>query len=278
MRSSAGNLRYGDADGFSLFELLVAMLVMSLVLLGAVGSFSSHNRTAVQQDLSVSTEENLRVGMDALMDSLRNGAYGVPTANLSSWIPWVTGFSSNPQISTTSPATVSVAVCTSAPVVTLTGRQVAGTTALNVTSAVAGLQLSDLLDTSTKSLILINDSENALVTSVSSGSIQIDEDQLTAGNQGTKRTYPQGTPICRVDVRTFTIQTDVSTGMPWLGMDVNQGGGLQSVADGISNLAVTTVTAGKQYQLTLTARSESVDPTTGAYVTRSLSSNVTIKN
>jgi prepilin-type N-terminal cleavage/methylation domain-containing protein len=269
---------YRNTAGFTLLELLVAMLLMSLVLVGAVGSFSTHNRMAVQQDLAVSTEENLRVAMDTLMDSLRNGAYGVPTANLSSWVPWVNGFTSNPKVFSTSPFTLSVAVCSAQPVATFSAHEDSGATTIAVSSAVAGSQLSALLDTDKKCLIQINDSESALVKSVSSGSIQIDTAPLTKGNQGLKRGYPQGTPICRVEVRTFTIQTDTTTGMPWLGMDLNQGGGVQSVADGISSIVVKTVAPGKQYRISLAARSQTIDPVTGTYVTRSLSSNVTIKN
>ena len=265
------------AAGFSLLELLIALLVMSVVLLAAIGSFSTQNRTLIQQDLSVSTEENLRVAMTALTDTLRNGAYGVPKTNLSGWIPWVTGFTSNPMIGATSPPFISVAACSSQPVATFAAHADPGATSLNVTSAVADSQLSDLLNTTTKSLVMINGSESALVRSVSTGAIQIDEDPAIAGNQGIKRGYPQGTPICRVDVLTFSIQTDSSTGLPWLGLNRNQGAGVQNFADGISNIAVTTVSAGAQYKITLTARSQSLDPVTRTYLPRSLTSNVTIK-
>jgi hypothetical protein len=242
-----------------------------------MGSFSTQNRMFMQQDLSVSTEENLRVGMGALIDALRNGAYGVPTTNVPSWIPWVAGFTSNPQISATAPATISVAACSSQPVATFTAHADSGATTLDIASAVAGSPLSDLLNTSTKSLVLINDSENAIVRSVSTSSIQIDTDPLTKGNQGLGRGYPQGTPLCRVDVLTFSIQTDSATGLPWLGLDLNQGGGVQNVADGVSNLTVTAVTAGTQYKIALTARSQNLDRVTGTYLPRTLTSNVTIK-
>src|SRR5260221_9525075 len=106
MRSSVGNPRGSAAAGFTLLEMLVALLVMGVVIVSAIGTFSAQSQTFMRQDLAVATEENLRVGMDALADSLRNGAYGVPTANLPTWIPCVAGFTSNPKISTASPATV----------------------------------------------------------------------------------------------------------------------------------------------------------------------------
>jgi len=251
---------------------------MSIVLVGAIGAFSTQNKAFLQQDLMTSTEENLRVGMDAVVDSLRNGAFGVPTTNVATWIPWVSGFSANPTISSTSPATVSVAVCSANAVVTLSAHVNSGATTLTVTSAVSGSSLANLLDTGNKRLILINDTESAQVVSVGSSSIQIDTDPTTTGNQGIKRAYPSGTTICRVDVRTYSIQTDTSTGLPWLSVNLNQGAGNQDVADGISGLAVATVSAGNQYQVTLTGRSQNTDLITGGYITRSLTSNVTIKH
>ena len=79
-----------------------------------------------------------------------------------------------------------------------------------------------------------------------------------------------------MDVFTFDVETD-STGVR-LRLNENHGAGAQPAVEGISDLQITTVTAGTQYQLTLTARTEKTDPLTGTYLTRSLSSDVTLKN
>ncbi len=265
------------AAGFTLIEFLVALLLTSVVLIGAAGAFASHTRTHGQQDLAVSMEENLRMSMDILTDTLRTAGYGVPTTNLASWIPWVAGFTSNPKISTTNPVSVAVAGCTQQPIATLSAGAIIGATTLSVSSSVVGSSPSSLLDTFAKSLILLDGSENARVTAVNGSSITIDTDPALAANQGLLRAYPAGAPICRVDVLTFRVYTDETTGVPWLGLDANQGGGSQPVAEGISSVTIAAVAA-KQYQATLTARSHSLDRVTRAYLTRALQSNVTLKN
>jgi prepilin-type N-terminal cleavage/methylation domain-containing protein len=262
--------------GFTLIELLVALLLMSIVLAGAVTVFSSQNRTYIQEDLASSLEENLRLGMGALSDNLRTAGYGVPTSSLATWIPWVTGFITNPTISATAPPTISIASCFQ-DVATLSGRAAAGATTLLLTSSVAGKQISDVFDADSKRLILVDGGQNAQITAISGNSVTIDTDPTTAGVQGLSRSYPAGATVCRVDVRTFAISTDPTTGLPGLGLDVHQGLGSQPVAEGISNVVVATITA-KQYQITLTARSEEINPLTGAFLTRSLTSNVTLKN
>jgi prepilin-type N-terminal cleavage/methylation domain-containing protein len=266
-------MRRGRSAGFSAIEVLVSLLLLSIVLAGAVGVFATQNRTYIQQDLSVAMEQNLRVGMAIVTDAVRNAGYGVPTSNLSTWIPWVSGFTTNP---TLSGSTLSVAGCTLSPVATLSAAAAAGATTLSLTS-VSGSSIASLVNTESKRLILIGDSENAHVRTVSDSTISIDTNPVAAGVSGLSRSYPAGTPVCRVDVATFAVSTSGTTGVPWLGMDTNQGSGAQAAADGISALTVTAVSA-KQYQITLTARSENIDPVTRDYLTRTLTSNLTVKN
>ena len=266
--------------GFTLIELLVATLLTSVVLVGAIGVFSSHNRTYRQQDLSLSMEEDLRMGMDLVSDTLRTAGYGVPLGSLSIWVPWVGGFSSNPQIDLgTDGATksVSIASCFREPVASLSAATVAGATTLSLTSNVPDSEISDLLDTGAKRLIFIGDSENAHITRVSGNSITIDAKPTIDGSQGLRQPYPAGTPICRIDVLTLAIHTDAQTGQSWLAIDANQGEGAQPAVENITRLALGAV-AIRQDQVSLTAQSEKIGPLTGAYLTRTLSSNVTLKN
>ncbi len=276
--------RVRNTAGFFLLEMLLGLLLMSVVLAGAVGVFATQSHSHRQQDLAAATQENLRLGMGMVVDALRTGGCGTPAGDLSVWIPWVSGVTTNPTIAGgvptiagTTPVRVSIASCFQTPVARLSSAVTAGATVVPVASNTLGQSISDLLNRTTMSLILIGDSENAQVTNVSDSSIAIDTDPATVGTQGLARAYPAGTPIYRVDVHTFSISTDPTTGVPWLGMDLNQGGGLQPVVDGISNLTITEVTA-NQYRVTMTARSDSADPVTGTFITRSSSSNVTLKN
>jgi type II secretory pathway pseudopilin PulG len=266
--------------GFTLIELLVGTLLTSVVLVGAIGVFTSHNRTYIQQDLSLSMEEDLRMGMGMVSDTLRTAGYGVPLGNLSIWIPWVSGFNSNPQIylgPDGATKSVSIASCFRESVANLSAATVAGATTLSLSSGDPESEISDLLNTGAKRLIFIGNSENAQVTGVSGSSITIDAAPTMAGSQGLRQAYPAGTPICRIDVLTLAVYTDAQTGLSWLALDTNQGAGAQPAVEDITRFELGAVAA-RQYQVTLTARSEKIGPLTGTYLTRTLTSNVTLKN
>src|SRR5213593_1672888 len=255
--------------GYGLVELLVAVLVLSVAMAAVVVVFSAQDRAYLRADTQATMEANLRLGMNMVTETLRNGKYGVPAANLSSWITWVSGFTSNPTITTngSNPAVISVASATSQPVATLSAHVDAAATTINVNS-------SSQLNTSALSLLLIGDSENALVTGINSTAVTIDTNPLVAGNQGLARAYPAGTPIYRVDVITFSVGSYASQ----LLRDDNQGSGAQAAVEGITNLQVLTVTANKAYDITLTARSSQVDALTHQNLTSSLRSKVMLAN
>src|SRR5262249_31078192 len=136
---------------------------------------------------------------------------------------------------------ISVATCSTEPVARLAAAAAAGATALTITSNVAGSQISDLLDTGAQRLILIGDSENAHITGMTGSSITIDPTPTLAGTQGLRQAYPSDTPICRVDVTTFAVTTDKTTGLSWLSVDDNRGSGPQLAAEDVTNLAINAV-------------------------------------
>jgi prepilin-type N-terminal cleavage/methylation domain-containing protein len=258
-----------ERAGYGLVELLVAVVVLSIAMAAVVVVFAAQDRAYLRADTQATMEANLRLGMNMVTENLRNAKWGVPTANLVNWITWVSGFTSNPTITTngSNPAVISVASATSQPVATLTAHVDAGATTLYVAS-------SSQLNAGAQGLLLIGDSENALVTGVNSTALTIDTNPLTAGNQGLARAYPAGTPIYRVDVLTYQVNTTTAQ----LLRDDHHGGGAQAAVEGITNLQVATVTAGKQYDITLTARSPQVDPLTRRTLTSSLRSKVTLAN
>jgi prepilin-type N-terminal cleavage/methylation domain-containing protein len=258
-----------ERAGYGLVELLVAVVVLSIAMAAVVVVFGAQDRAYLRADTQATMEANLRLGMNMVTENLRNARYGVPTTNLANWFTWVSGFTSNPAITTngSNPAVISAASATSQPVATLTAHVDAGATTLYLSS-------SSQLNAGAQGLLLIGDSENALVTGVNSTAITIDTNPLTAGNQGLARAYPAGTPVYRVDVVTF----QVATGTSQLLRDDHHGGGAQTAVEGITNLQVTTVAANKQYDITLTARSPQVDALTRRTLTSSLRSKVTLAN
>jgi prepilin-type N-terminal cleavage/methylation domain-containing protein len=264
------------ARGFTLIELLVSMIAVATMMLGIVKFFTLQHRTHAQQETSVGMEENLRVAAAILTDAVRTTRYGAPPLFLSTWVPWVGGFTTNPTRTTganaTTPDTISVAACFEKPVGTLSAAVAKGsTTVLSVTPTGT---LTDALDTNTKRLIQIGESENAWVTSVSSNSITIDTDPSTIGNKPVGFDHPIGAEICRVDVVTFSVDTATNR----LLRNPNQGGAAQIVAEGISNLKIS-LPASKRYTIALTAVPErGTDPVTGAAMQRQLQTDVYMRN
>jgi prepilin-type N-terminal cleavage/methylation domain-containing protein len=266
--------------GFTLTELIVVLFPVSLITAGVVGFFSSHQRTYVQQDLAVATEENVRAAMGMVTDTLRTAGCGVPKSNLGEWITWVSGFDNDPLLIAAggeSADTVSVAACAPEPVARLSSRADPGDTVLFLASNYAGISIADLLNSSDKSLIWLGDTEHAVVTSVAGGMIHIDTDPSTNGEQGVARAYLPGTPITRIDVSTFEVVPDDVTGIPWLRLNKHRGS-QDPAAEGISDLKITATVPGRRYQVTLTARSETADPVSGQLLTRTLSSDVSLRN
>src|SRR5437016_14604052 len=100
-----------ESAGYGLVELLAAVLVLSIAMAAVVVVFATHSRAYLRADTQSTMEANLRLGMNMVTESLRNGRYGVPTANLSNWITWVPGFDDNPTITLngSNPAAISVA-------------------------------------------------------------------------------------------------------------------------------------------------------------------------
>ena len=258
--------------GFTLIEVLTSMLFLSVAVVGMGTLFTAYNHSFLQHSARVGVEENLRIGIDMVSDALRNANHRVPKSNLSSWITWVPSFTTNPKITVDADgnATLSIASATSQPVATVNTHINAGATSV-VLSATTNL------NTTSKSLIVIGDSEYALVTSVSGTTINIDTDPTVAGAQGSSRQYPDNTPVYRVDVTTFSIAAD-GTGVSQLLRNLNQGAGTEAVVEGINVFTVATLIAGQQYRVTLTGRSAKLDPVTHEYLEESLNSAITMAN
>lgn len=77
--------------GFTLAELMVAVTISTLVVVGLVQLFISQ-RTALQamQQLN-EISQNVRTAVDQIVTDVRNAGYGGPKSGMSSWITWVSG-------------------------------------------------------------------------------------------------------------------------------------------------------------------------------------------
>ncbi|MGH7860197.1 MAG: PilW family protein [Candidatus Binatia bacterium] len=258
--------------GFLMTELLVALLVTSVLVAGVVGAFSAQLHAYAREEAFAAREDNLRMAMITVTRALRTAGYGVPRKNLATWIPWVSGFSSNPKLDA-SGSRLSVAGCFEGTLETLSANALITATTLSVTSA-AGL------DTNRKRLIQLGETPlwvTGAANVLGQTTITIDANPSTTGPQGLPRAYPAGTPLCRVDVRTFSIGTESATGMPRLLRDQNHGTGAQPIAEGIKGFQVTSL-GGNQFEITITARTERRLPGSGNYAERALRSKVRYRN
>lgn len=256
--------------GFTVTELVIALLMASVVMLGAFSVFAAHNSSHLAQRNDVDMEQNLRVAMDVVTDSLRVsgffGASGYSPPDLTGWLP---GFgTSNPAVTrgttVSSPDTLAIASCFQPAVATLSANAAAGANPISVSST-ASLAAGNM--------IVIGEVEPAKVQALGTNSITIDTDLASVGNQGTRKAYAAGAPICRVDVVTFAVSPAAST----LTRSEN-GGAAETVASGISDMRVDVIAAERQYRVKLTAISARNDPSSGTPRTRSLRSYVTLKN
>ena len=258
--------------GFTLIELLVSMLFLSLAVVGMGNLFIAQNHFYVQQSTRATVQANLRTALDMLSDQMRNANSCVPTTNLSSWVTWVASFTTNPKVTTDADgnSVISIAAAGSQPVTTLSSAASAAATSIVVASGSS-------LNTTSKSLIVIGDTERAIVKGVSGTNITIDTDPTVVGNQGLSRRYPASTPIYRIDVTSFSVAAD-ATGVRQLVRDLNQGAGTEPIAEGIQTLTLTTLTAGRKYKITLGGKSPKADPVKKTHLLETLDSTITMLN
>ena len=91
MQYSNRNLKnWKNKKGFTLVELLIAVLISGIVIIEIYNFFNYQQRNYALQDQLVEVQQNLRVGMDALSRDLRPIGYGVPSATSPSAIEKIT--------------------------------------------------------------------------------------------------------------------------------------------------------------------------------------------
>lgn len=263
--------------GISLVELLVGMMLTTVVAAAIAQFFSTQQRAQLREEVGVSLDENLRMASGMLGDTVRTAGCGTPNWTLSSWITWAAGFGASPILVADgggNPDRISVATCTP-PVATIALDAAAGSTSLTLASTFADRTIPSFLNATDKRLIRISDSVPAHVVSVSGNTVVIDTDPSTAGNQGLPRAFLAGSPVTRVDVSTFALES--AGNRSWLALDQHRGT-TRPVAEGVVDLQVTPLAANREYRITVTARGEKVDPVSGVVPTRSLTTVVTPRN
>ena len=265
-------------QGFTLTELLITMVITGIIMSAIANAFITQRKSFALQEQISEMIQNVRVAVDGLVREVRMTGYGVPPASqLSAWIDWVPGFTSNPQITQglgSAPDTLSIATCVDAAKLSVAANQ--GATTLTIDAGE-----DNAFNTTTKKVVYIGRNEQALITAVTKASgkllITIDTDPLTPGLQGIRWSYPADTtPVELLKVITYRIVANT------LKRDENTGAGAQPLAENVENLQVTPT--GNALTLALTGRTTNADvgythPTRGDQYRRiEFSSRVWLRN
>jgi len=226
--------------GFTLTELLIAMAI-SLVVIASISSvFISQRKTYDVQEQITEMIQNGRAAMDMISGEIRMTGYGAPpTSNLSAWITWVTSpaIDDNPKIvdgGGANPDKIYIVACFDGPVTTLSAAASAGDTSISVAQG-------SVFNTSKKKVISINGLENAVIKGISGGTLTMDTDPTTTGNQGLANNYASGASVCIIKVICYSIveDTEGSNKVYTLKRNENLGAGRQPLAENIVDLQVT---------------------------------------
>jgi hypothetical protein len=153
-----------------------------------------------------------------------------------------------------------------------------GATSLSVLDG-TGITSGDVLSLGTDTVV---------VTAASTGTLTIDTDLDTAGNQGINGTYPAGTiinpvPVFRVTAMEYAIDPYTKSFTRGDQGLIAAGGTLTPLAGNIPDIQITPDDQNDQtwYTVTLTARTRSPDPEytpNGGYRQRVLQSRVALRN
>jgi len=250
--------------GFTIVELLVSIVMVGIVMASVVTTFSAQSKLSIQQDRQLEMEDNLRVATHFVADTIRNAGYGVPRTNLSTWLSDTFGTSTVPLVAHSSNY-IALAACSPTSVATVAN----ATTTLGVTSLVVNSTTSISVDDT----IWIGWAEFAKVTGKTTDTISFDTNPVsTSGSQGLYRLYPVGTPICRVNTQTFTVN-DVTGRLIY---DPGDGSGAQVLGENLYYMTLTTLSERRRYRLTMMGKM--TDPKTNAVVAHQIDTDVLFVN
>jgi prepilin-type N-terminal cleavage/methylation domain-containing protein len=255
--------------GFTLTELLITMAISGVIMGAIVSTFIVQRRSYAMQEQITEMVQNVRTAMDMMVREVRMAGYGVPKSQLSTWVDWVEGFTSNPHVTAQDSKPVKLSFATCFEVAQLSEAASAGTTTLKLNLDSDGMK--KFVDDAgkvkkAKKVLYIGRNENAVIieASASDKKLTIDTDPTTKDTlEGLRWSYPIGTPVELLAVITYDIEIVKEGGKErvartTLRRDENTGGGAQPLAENIENLQVTL--AGNALTLSLTGRTTREDP------------------
>jgi prepilin-type N-terminal cleavage/methylation domain-containing protein len=262
-----------SVKGFTIIELMIAVVLGSVVVLILYEMLSSQTRIYTLQDDMAEMQQNLRVAVERLSRDLTMAGFGKPAwstinqVDASAW--YNSGSSYRPYGITVSGTnnTIDIVGCTETVVAHLNGNAAAGSTAVTLQAGEGAL-----FNTTTKSDINIGSVENAKVQSLAGDTLTIDIDPASGGNQGLQYDHGTDSLVCLVKWVTYSLGATDNV----LYMDEHQGAGNQPIAQNIT--AMTISVSGNLLTLTLTGRSRNTDKWTGQYITSQVINKILLRN
>ncbi len=264
--------------GLTLIELLVAIVISALVIVGLYRAFIGQQKTHAIQEQIVDMQQNARTAVNRMMSEIRMAGFG----NVSMVLPvtFSTGTFNNVLNLNTPTAGSLTIVSAVGGTSTLTAAGVIGQSQIVVSTLTDDLG-NALFDTSNKKYVSIGGLESYTITSVDNGTKTITLNGSLTYN------HAVGTPIFNIRALSYQV---ASVNGPLL-RDENLGNGAQSLADSIENLQFAYIDAGgnptanplniRIIRISLTAKVERQDPDLNngdGYRRRQIVSNIHLRN
>jgi prepilin-type N-terminal cleavage/methylation domain-containing protein len=188
--------------GFTLIEIMFALVVSSILFVSIYNVYSSQNKTYTVQEQVSDMQQNGRVASDILSRHIRMAEFGQPTWTTINGASGITfrgikvtdGGTGNPD-------TIEIVGCIDEPPVTLSSAANPGDTSIQLQSSTEAGRFNN----ADKCDIFIGERENAKITSISGINVNIDTDPFATGNQGLDNDYPIGTNVYMVKRVTYSI-------------------------------------------------------------------------
>jgi Tfp pilus assembly protein PilW len=190
---------------FTLVEMMMAIGLSLLVILGIVAGTVYVRRVCWRQSMFTGRTQNLRTAVDMLTRDMRMAGYGLrmPDSRLSQWIGWVAGVTNVVQVTpgadAETPDEITVVSAYGQAPSKLQNATSVGDTAIVLTSA-SGFSVADT------PVVLVGKLELVRVISVAGNTLTISASTTNAA-KGLLYAYPAGSPVEPVRVITYSCET-----------------------------------------------------------------------
>jgi len=266
--------------GFTLIEMLIALVISTLLIAGLYRTFISQQKTYTVQEQVVDMQQNVRAAINRMMTEIRMAGFG----NVSMVLPvtYSTGTFNN-VLNLNTPTAGSLTIVSSVGETSaLAAEGGIGQNQITVSTLTDG-QGNPLFDTGNRRYISIGGLESHRLTSIDSGTKTITLD----GPLGFY--HPVGTPV--YIIRALSYRVASVNGILTLVRDENLGNGAQPQADNIEDLQFIYLDANgnptvnpldiRIIRVALRARTERQDPDLNngdGYRRRQIASNIHLRN